>query len=211
MNITRPSRLAAFGLAALLSGTAPALLAADPPSPPQYGPGMMNGYGGYGMGPGMMGGGYGGYGMGPGMMGGGYGGYGMGPGMMGGGYGMGPGMMGGYGMGPGMMGPYWGSGLDLTPDQQAKINKIQDETRKAHWAMMGEMMNQQAKLRDLNLAPKRDNAAIDAAYKEFGKLQQQMYDSAVAAHKRMEAVLTKEQQEKLRDYWRKGWAPNPEK
>ena len=76
------------------------------------GPGMMGGRGyGYGMGPGMMGGrGYG-YGMGPGMMGGqGYG-YGMGPGMMGGrgyGYGMGPGMMGGrgygYGMGPGMMG-----------------------------------------------------------------------------------------------------------
>ena len=126
----------------------------------------------------------------------------------------GPGMMGGYGgygMGPGMMGPYWGSGLDLTPEQQAKINKIQDETRKAHWALMGEMMNQQARLRDLNQAPKRDEAAIDAAYKEFGKLQQQMYDSAVAAHKRMEAVLTKEQQEKLRSYWRRGWVPNGEK
>jgi len=27
----------------------------------------------------------------------------------------------------------------------------------------------------------------------------------------MEAVLTKEQQEKLRDYWRKGWTPNREK
>ena len=202
MNITRPSRLAAFGLAALLSGTAPALLAADPPPPPQYGPGMMNGYGGYGMGPGMMGGGYG---MGPGMMGG-YGGYGMGPGMMGGGYGMGPGMMGG-----GMMGPYWGSGLDLTPDQQAKINKIQDETRKAHWALMGEMMDQQARLRDLNQAPKRDETAIAAAYKEFGKIQQKMYDSAVAAHTRMEALLTKEQKEKLRSYWRRGWAPTPEK
>ena len=68
--------------------------------------------GGYGMGPGMMGGrGYG-YGMGPGMMGGqGYGyGYGMGPGMMGGrgfGYGMGPGMMGpGYGYGPNQQYPY---------------------------------------------------------------------------------------------------------
>ena len=49
------------------------------------------------------------------------GGYGMGPGMMGGrgyGYGMGPGMMGGqgygYGMGPGMMGPGQGYG----PNQQ---------------------------------------------------------------------------------------------
>ncbi len=96
--------------------------------PAQSGPGMMGGYGGYGMGPGHMGG-FGGYGMGPGMMGG-YGGYGMGPGMMGGygmgqgmmggygmgpgmmgGYGMGPGMMGGYGMGPGMMGGYGGSGM----------------------------------------------------------------------------------------------------
>ncbi|MHB1093281.1 Spy/CpxP family protein refolding chaperone [Thiobacillus sp.] len=205
MNSTRHfSRLAGFGLAALLSGTAPAVLAADPSPPPQYGPGMMGG--GYGMGPDMMGGGYG---MGPGMMGGDYG---MGPGMMGGGYGMGPGMMGGgYGMGPGMMGPCWGSGLDLTPEQQARINKIQDETRKAHWAIMGEMMNQQATLRDLNLAPKRDNAAIDATYKEFGKLRQQMYDSAMAAHQRMETVLTKEQQDKLRSHWRMGGARHPEK
>lgn len=202
-TIRHVSRLAAFGLAALLSGTAPALLAADPPATLQYGPGMMNGYGGYGMGPGMMGG-YGGYGMGPGMMGG-YGGYGMGPGMMGG-YGMGPGMMGG-----GMMGPCWGGGLDLTPEQQTRINKIQDETRKANWALMGEMMDKQARLRDLNQAPKRDEAAIDATSKEFGKLQQKMYDSMVAAHKRMETVLTKEQQEKLRNFSRRGWAPNPGK
>jgi plastocyanin len=65
-----------------------------------------SGYGGYGMGPGMMGG-CGGYGMGPGMMGG-YGGYGMGPGMMGGYGGMGPGMMGGYGYG-GQYGPQYGA------------------------------------------------------------------------------------------------------
>lgn len=80
-------------------------------NPNQMNPSMMGGYG-YGMGPGMMGG-YGGYGMGPQMMGG-YGmgpqmmgGYGMGPQMMGGyGYGMGHHMMRGYGMGPQMMGGY---------------------------------------------------------------------------------------------------------
>ena len=180
MNNTRHfSRLAACSLALVLSGTAPALQAADQPSPPyQNGPGWM---GDYGMGPGMMGG-YGGYGM-------------------------GHGMMGGYGMGSGMMGPCWGSGLGLTEDQQARINRIQDETRKSHWALMNEMMNQQARLRDLYQAPKRDNAAIDAAYKEFGKLQQQKYDSSVEAQKRMEAVLTKEQQEKQRTCWRRGWTP----
>jgi len=139
---------------------------------------------------------------GPGMM----GGYGMGPGMMGG-YGMGHGMMGGYGMGPGMMGNYWGIVLDLTDEQQAKVNRIQDETRKSHWTLMGEMMNHQARLRDLNLAPKRDSAAIDAAYKEIGQLQQKMYNASVEAHKRMEAVLTKEQLEKLRTCWRQGPAP----
>jgi len=218
-NTRRFKRLAACSLAIALTGPAQSVLADGQTKPPcQDNPGMMGGYGmnpgmmgGYGMGPGMMGG-YGmnpgmmgGYGMGPGMM----GGYGMGPGMMGG-YGMNPGMMGGYGMGPGMMDGYWGSWLDLTEEQLATINKIHEETRKAHWALMYEMLNQQARLRELYQAPTRDNAAIDAATKEFGKLQQQMYDSAVDAHKRMEGVLTKEQQErlqKLRTYWQRRWAP----
>ena len=148
---------------------------AQPPGPYGYGPGMMGGYGGYGMGPGMMGG---------------YGGYGMGPGMMG--------SYGGYGMGPGMMGSYWGGNLGLTEAQQAKIGKIMDETRKANWGIMGAMMDQQAKLRDLYLAPRRDDAAIGDAYKRFGQMRQQMFDNAVNARKRVEAVLTKEQRERLR-------------
>lgn len=195
MSTTRHfNRLAAYGLTVAIYGMAQPLLAADPPTPPCQNASSM---------PGCHGAGPGGYGMGPGMMGGGYG---MGPG---GNYGMGPGMMGGgYGMGPGMMGTYWGSGLNLTAEQQARINKIQDETRKAHWALMGEMMNQQARLRDLYLAPKHDDAAIDAAYKEFGKLHQSMYDSSAEAQKRMEAVLTKEQLEKLRTDCRKGSLPD---
>lgn len=146
------------------------------------GGGMM---GGWGMGPG--------YGMGPGM----------GAGMMGGGYGMGPGMMGGgYGMGPGMMG---GGPLglpDLTADQRAKISKIQDETRKKHWELMGQMMDEQARLRDLYAEPKRNSDAISNAYKKISEQQRRMYESAAEAHKRMEAVLTKEQQEKSWRFWR---------
>lgn len=207
------SRLAALAFALALAGSAPAMLAhaedASQTAGGGYygmGPGMMYGYG---MGPGMMG-----YGMGPGMMYGWGGGYGMGPGMMG--YGMGPGMMGpgmiGYGMGPGMMygwggrGGGFGSGLDLSAAQQAKINKIFDETRKSHWAIMGAMQDQQAELRDLYSAAKPDEKAIEKAYQNFGRLRQQMFDSAVDAHKRIDAVLTKEQREKLRSYWgRGGW------
>ncbi|MBC7262032.1 MAG: hypothetical protein H5T63_08465 [Chloroflexi bacterium] len=53
-----------------------------------------------------------------------------------------------------------------------------------------------------------DKSAIDEAHKAFGKLQQQMYDTSVDAQKRKEAVLAKEQQEKLRNNWRRGWAPS---
>lgn len=183
------------------------------------GPGMMyggNGGYGYGMGPGMMGAygmgpgmmyGWGGYGMGPGMMG-----YGMGPGMMygGGGYGMGMGMM-GYGMGPGMMYGWGGgpggfaSGIGLNEAQQAKINTISDETRKSQWALMGAMLDQQAALRDQYVSPKHDEAAVAQSYKNFANLRQQMFDNMVSAQKRIDAVLTKEQREKLRGYWGRGW------
>lgn len=163
-----------------------------------------------GQGPGAVGCPYGqGYGMGPGNgMGPGYGmgqGYGMGPGMMGG-YGMGPGMMGGYGMGQGMMGGYL-YGLDLSDAQRSKINEIQDETRKQHWSMMGAIMDEQSKLRDLYGAEKPDNDAIEKSYKRIGEIQQKMYESAIDAHKRMDAVLTDEQRAKMRSQWRRGWMP----
>lgn len=127
--------------------------------------------------------------------------WGYGPGMMG--YGAGPGMMRGYGMGmgPGAMMPGgWAGGLDLSDEQRTKINRIQDETRRSHWALMGSMMDQQAKLRDLYDAPKRDSAAIDSTYKTIDGIRQQMLSSSADARKRIEAVLTKEQLEKLRTY-----------
>jgi Spy/CpxP family protein refolding chaperone len=128
--------------------------------------------------------------MGPGMM----GGYGMGPGMMGG-YGMGPGMMGGYGMGP------WGLS-DLSAGQRTQITKIRDETRKKNWELMGQMIEEQNRLSEFYDAPKRDSAAISNAHKKITELQRQMYESSADARKRMESVLTKEQREKTRCYWR---------
>ena len=142
----------------------------------QGGPGMMGG----GYGPGMMGGGYG-----PGMMGG------QGPGMMGG---QGLGMMMGGGYGPGMMGGY---GPDFTPEQRKEANAIMDQTRKSHWSMMGAMMDEQAKLRDLYAAEKPDRDAIGAIYKRIGEIRQSMYESMIDAHQKMDALLTDEQRAQM--------------
>jgi len=137
-------------------------------------------------GPGMMGGGYG-----PGMMGDGYG-----PGMMGGGYG--PGMMGG-GYDPGMMGGY---GVDLTPEQRKEANALMDQTRKEHWSMMGAMMDEQSRLRDLYAAENPDRKAIAESYKRLGDIRQSMYESMINTRMKLDDMLTPEQRAKMHQYRR---------
>ncbi len=175
-------------IAALTAMTVMSTGAWADPTPGAYGPG-------YGMGPGMMGA-YGqGYRPGYGMMDG-YGpGYGMGPGMMGGyGQGYGP----GYGMGPGMMGGYGpGYDLDLSAEQRGKIAKIQDEVRRKHWDLMGKIQDEQSRMAELYNAEKRDDAALSASNKKIADLQQQMFEQSLSAQKQMDAVLTREQRDKL--------------
>ena len=163
------------------------------------GPGMMGGYGRWGMGPGMTGG-YGGWGTGPGMMGG-YGRWGMGPGVMGGygGWGMGLGMLRGYGMGP-----LWN--LDLSGDQRAKIEKIADDLRRKHWAIMGQVMEEESKLRDLYATEQPDPKKVGEAYARIAKLRQEMLEAHVKANNDAEALLTKDQRAQLARWQRGGWS-----
>jgi hypothetical protein len=112
-------------------------------------------------GQGMMGGGYG---MGPGMMGG-YGG-GMGPGMMRGyGGGMGPGMMRGYGggMGPGMMGPGYG--------QSEECQKFLDETA----GLRKELYNKRYEYFEAYRNPKTSPETVVKLEKEIRELQEKMH------------------------------------
>jgi Spy/CpxP family protein refolding chaperone len=125
-------------------------------------------------------------GMGPGM--------GMGSGMMGGGMGMGPGM----GMMSGGMGPY--GMLDLSADQRGRINKIHDEARRKNWATLGKIHDEQAKLRDLYAADKRDTKAIVAVVAGIQALERQMLETMLDAHNRMDALLTDAQREQLRQF-----------
>ena len=183
--------------------------ATTPQTPQGPGPGMM----GQGMGPGMRGQGYGpgmmGQGYGPGMMGQGYGpgmmGQGYGPGMMG--QGMGPGMMGygmmGQGMGPGMMGgmmyganPY--VSLDLSAEQRAKISAIQEELWRKRWNLMGKMHEERYHMYQLMSGVVTDEAAARKAYQAMADAHKQMFEAMLAAHKQIDAVLTKEQREKLK-------------
>lgn len=176
---------AALATLALSASAQPQTPPRDGPSP-GWGPGMM---GGYGPGRGAYGPGAGGYG--PGMMGGG--------GMMGG-------MMGGYSYGRGgMMGLGPLQALDLSNEQLGKINQIQDETRRKNWGVMGKLIDEQSHMRDLFLADRRDPAAIGKQAMKIADLRRQMLEASVDAHNRVEALLSKEQREQLRNGYRRGW------
>ena len=151
-----------------------------------YGPGMMGGYGSPGQGP-----------YGPGMMRGQGQAYGYGPGMMGGGMMGGGSMMGGMGLGP-------LQALDLNEQQQTRINQIRDETRRKNWDTMGKLMDEQARLRDLLAAEKRDPAAIGKQSMKLADLRRQLLEASIESHNRIEALLSKEQRDQLRSY-RRGW------
>ena len=138
------------------------------------------------------------------------GGYGMGPGMMGGygqgqGYGMGPGMMGnygpGYGMGPGQMGGYGpgydrGADLNLTADQRGKITKIQGDARRKQWDLMGKMQDEQSQMNEHYYSDNRDDAALSKSYRKMSDLRHQIFELSLSTRKQIDAVLTKEQREK---------------
>lgn len=125
--------------------------------------------------------------MGPGMMG--------GYGMMGPGMGMmGPGMMGGYGMGPGMMGGYTGI-PDLTKEQADKIDKIRDLAKK-ETPLTQQLFEERRKLQDM-YASGADPATLDQAYKKTADLERQVFNARADAQKRMNAVLTKQQRERM--------------
>ncbi len=137
------------------------------------------------------------------------------PGGTGPGYGIDPGMISSSALdpgiacsGPGMMGGGWGMGpwsrADLTAEQRTEINKIRDETRRKNWELMGRLMDEQAGLRDLYDAPKRDGDALSEAYRKVRGLKQQIYETSEDAYERIDAILTPKQKEKSSwRFWRR--------
>ena len=147
------------------------------------------------------------------------------PGMM---QGDGPGRKGGYG--PGCEGgprntrgygggPEWGGGpgmmrgrgsdygpdrvfaeLDLSADQQEKIAKVREDMRRSSWDTMGQLHAEQFKLRGLYLADQPDPNAIADQQKKVDELHRAMIKAQVETGNRIQALLTKEQRERLHEY-----------
>lgn len=88
------------------------------------------------------------------------------------------------------------AGLDLSDEQRSKISMIQRDLRSRQLKFMGELHDQcdrRAEAQDDEVASKTDE--------QTGALRRQLLGNANAAHKVINAVLTKEQRRQL---WRGG-------
>lgn len=122
--------------------------------------------------------------------------------------GMGLGTMGGcgssYGMGPGMMSGYTNeayAGLDLTPEQQKAIANIHEHASKAMWQHKGTMHGQSHHMQGMFGPGPVDEAAARKSFQTMTVTQTAMFELQLDARKKLDAVLTKEQREKLSRYW----------
>ena len=90
--------------------------------------------------------------------------------------------------------------LDLTPEQQDRLDEIQEQARMRHWELSSQLWRAMGKLRSLYAAQNQDEAAIAKNRADLDGLRRKMSDSAVQARKRMEALLTNEQLNQLRSF-----------
>jgi zinc resistance-associated protein len=112
----------------------------------------------------------------------------------------------GYGMGPG----YGMNALsDLTEEQSAKIQAIQDVYVKEAAPLQLELWNKRTELQDLCLVNPPDQARISALQKEMLSIRGQIQERATQAWLEIQAILTPAQQNQMAAYgpgrgWGKG-------
>ena len=117
------------------------------------------------------------------------------------GYGPGPGA--GYGPGSGMgYGPKgsWGPALNLTAEQNQKIQAMRESFFKESLPLRNEMQIKQLELRTLWAQTNPDQEKILAKQKEINALRAQMQEKATKNRLEMRKVLTPEQQAQLGAY-----------
>jgi Spy/CpxP family protein refolding chaperone len=119
----------------------------------------------------------------------------------------GPGFGRGFGMGPG----YGPPGLainNLTPEQSAKIQALQQDHLQAIAPLQQELLAKGTELRSLSLNPNADPAVITAKQKEIWDLRSKLQEMTNNLRLQIREVLTPEQQAEFDTFGpRRGMGP----
>ncbi|MCX8116794.1 MAG: Spy/CpxP family protein refolding chaperone [Desulfobacterota bacterium] len=104
----------------------------------------------------------------------------------------------GPGCGPCWKGPWgeaWaaGKGVDLTPDQKAKLQELRQKFTSETAKLRGELLTKRLELQSLWTNPKADPKAIAEKERELRELQNQMREKGLQHRLEVRQILTPEQ------------------
>ena len=117
------------------------------------------------------------------------------------GWGRGPGMGPGPGMGSGPgPGGAWGAGLNLTPEQNQKMQALRESFFKETLPLRNEMGIKQLELKSLWAQTNPDQDKILAKQKEVNASREKLQEKATLHRLEMRKILTPEQQAQLGAY-----------
>ncbi len=88
-------------------------------------------------------------------------------------------------------------GLDLTDEQRARLQPLDDELFRKQWEITGKTIEAQRKLGRLSSMEQRDANAIGEAHKILRELREQHALAESQAREEVEKILTPEQRERL--------------
>lgn len=116
--------------------------------------------------------------------------------------GSGRGMMGGHGSAaPAVSGMGLGTmleGLNLTGEQRAQLQPLDDELFRKQWEITGKAIEARRNLRRQSSMEQRDDKAIAEAHKILQELREQRQLAESQTWEKLESILTPEQREQLR-------------
>ena len=119
----------------------------------------------------------------------------------------GPGFGRGFGMGPGY-GPPGNFFANLTPEQSAQIQALQQDQLKAIAPLQQELLAKGTELRSLSLNPNTDPTVIGTKQKEIWDLRSKLQEMTNNLRLQVRAVLTPEQQAQFDTFGpRRGMGP----
>lgn len=104
-------------------------------------------------------------------------------------------------------GPGYYGALNVSEEQQDKIDELHDDLRRTNWELQGRVFDERDKLRDLFRADTPDPEAVDRIYANLFDLERQMIVNRVKANNNILGVLTLPQRDRLRELRRARGAP----
>lgn len=89
------------------------------------------------------------------------------------------------------------SALGLADEQRERVTEVQRDLQRKRWETLGALREQRWRIEDAMRSLDVEDEAMRRAYEAMAKLRKDMFEAEIDARRKLRAILTKEQLERL--------------